>query len=196
MVQWLQSHLGTVAFHKVAPPAPVLRLHAWRLSVENSYYKPSIALSRYTYILYATDSQQSPHFCNREVRFVYGDFDFLLLLINLSSLYSFLSSFAFIGSAITLMWAVFGRILPCYKLLFAVLTYFFDWDFAHCHFAIFCFVLPIGVAPCLICPASRYIREGLKGWREACGTNEVQKTAKERQQMMPNEQKGQKRRHS
>ena len=41
-----------------------------------------------------------------------------------------------------------------------------------------------------LCPASRYIREGLKGWREACGTNEVQKTAKERLQMMPNEQKG------
>lgn len=34
------------------------------------------------------------------------------------------------------------------------------------------------------------------GWREACGTNEVQKTAKERQEMMPNEQKGQKERRS
>ena len=51
----------------------------------------------------SADTQQSPRFCNREVRFVYEVFDFLLLLINLSSLYSFFSSFAFIGSAITLV---------------------------------------------------------------------------------------------
>lgn len=50
-----------------------------------------------------TDTQQSPCFCNGEVRFVYEVFDFLLLLINLSSLYSFFSSSAFIGSAITLV---------------------------------------------------------------------------------------------
>ena len=38
-----------------------------------------------------------------------------------------------------------------------------------------------------------YMR-GLKGWREACGTNKVQKWAKERLRMMPNEEKGQKER--